>query len=78
MFKRFSSGGAFLANVEQFFNTAAPYANVNPATLAHIKATDGVLSVTFPITMTDGSTKIISAYRAQHSRHRTPVKGCFC
>lgn len=40
-----------------------------------MKATDSVLSVTFPIEREDGSFDIIKGYRAQHSRHRTPVKG---
>jgi len=43
--------------------------------LGHIKATDSILSVTFPIELPDGSVEIIEGYRAQHSRHRTPVKG---
>lgn len=48
---------------------------IDEATLAHMKATDSVLSVTFPIEREDGSFEIIRGYRAQHSRHRTPVKG---
>jgi glutamate dehydrogenase (NAD(P)+) len=65
----------FLASVEHYFNEAAKHANVSPATLAHIKSTDGVLSVTFPIQLPDGSSQVIQGYRAQHSRHKTPCKG---
>lgn len=48
---------------------------VDAATLAHIKACDSVLSVSFPIQRESGQVDVISAYRAQHSKHRTPVKG---
>lgn len=47
---------------------------VDEATLAHMKATDGTLSVSFPIEREDGSFEIIRGYRAQHSRHRMPCK----
>ena len=40
-----------------------------------MKAADAVLSVTYPIEREDGSFDIIRGYRAQHSRHRMPVKG---
>ncbi|RUS19934.1 hypothetical protein BC937DRAFT_86692 [Endogone sp. FLAS-F59071] len=48
---------------------AAKISNVTTGTLAHIKAVDSVLKVTFPIEVRSPS------YRAQHSRHRLPVKG---
>ncbi|KAI8920580.1 hypothetical protein BC831DRAFT_499109 [Entophlyctis helioformis] len=65
----------FLQSVEIFFARGAKHSSVRPETLEHIKRTDGILSVTFPIEMPDGSVEIIQGYRAQHSRHRTPVKG---
>ncbi|KAI8905629.1 hypothetical protein EDD86DRAFT_193808 [Gorgonomyces haynaldii] len=65
----------FLESVEIFFNKAAPHAGVREGTLSHIKATDSLLAVTFPIEKPDGTVEVIRAYRAQHSRHRTPVKG---
>ncbi|ORZ29896.1 glutamate dehydrogenase, NAD(P)+ [Catenaria anguillulae PL171] len=40
-----------------------------------MKATDSVLSVTFPIERENGTHEVIRGYRAQHSRHRAPVKG---
>ncbi|EGF84115.1 hypothetical protein BATDEDRAFT_34107 [Batrachochytrium dendrobatidis JAM81] len=65
----------FLQSVEIFFERAAKHSNVSKEALAHIKRTDGILSVTFPIELPDGTTEIVQGYRAQHSRHRTPVKG---
>eukprot|EP00158_Paraphelidium_tribonemae_P005763 Partr_v1_DN27513_c3_g3_i1_m30220 putative glutamate dehydrogenase len=65
----------FLQSVEMFFDKAAKMSTVDEATLAHMKAPDSVLSVTFPIEREDGSFDIIRGYRAQHSRHRMPVKG---
>ena len=65
----------FLQSVESFFQKAAPYAKVKPGTLAHMRATDSILAVTFPIQLPNGGSEVIYAYRAQHSRHRTPCKG---
>ncbi|KAL7748314.1 NADP-dependent glutamate dehydrogenase [Sorochytrium milnesiophthora] len=66
---------SFLRSVEMFFERAAKYADVHPRTLEHMKATDSVLSVTFPIELDQGRWEVIKGYRAQHSRHRMPVKG---
>ncbi|KAI7874102.1 glutamate dehydrogenase [Lichtheimia hyalospora FSU 10163] len=65
----------FLESVEMYYDRAAKLSNVSAGTLGHIRAVDSVLSVTFPIQMDDGSTEVIEGYRAQHSRHRLPVKG---
>jgi glutamate dehydrogenase (NAD(P)+) len=54
---------------------AAKASKIDEATLAHMRATDNVLSITFPIEREDGSFDIIRGYRAHHSKHRSPVKG---
>ncbi|KAJ1934242.1 NADP-dependent glutamate dehydrogenase, partial [Kickxella alabastrina] len=64
----------FLQAVGLFFDQAAKHSNASPDTLRHIKATDSVLSVTFPMEK-DGKTVMIRGYRSQHSRHRLPCKG---
>jgi glutamate dehydrogenase (NAD(P)+) len=65
----------FLESVEIYYDKAAKISKIDEATLSHMKATDSVLSVTFPIEREDGSFDIIKAYRAQHSKHKMPVKG---
>ena len=65
----------FLQSVEMFFDKAAAMSKIDEATLAHMKATDSVLGVTFPIEREDGSFDIIKGWRAQHSKHKMPVKG---
>ncbi|KAJ2863198.1 NADP-dependent glutamate dehydrogenase [Coemansia aciculifera] len=64
----------FLRAVEMFFDRAAKHSNASEETLKHIKSTDSVLSVTFPVEK-DGKTVMIRGYRSQHSRHRLPCKG---
>ncbi|KAJ1731175.1 NADP-dependent glutamate dehydrogenase [Coemansia biformis] len=64
----------FLKAVEMFFDRAAKYCDASPEVLKHIKSTDSVLSVTFPMEK-DGKTLMIRGYRSQHSRHRLPCKG---
>lgn len=65
----------FLQSVEEFSSRASKFANVSPHALSHIKATDAVLAVTFPIELHDGTSEVVRGWRAQHSRHRTPCKG---
>ncbi|KAI9292292.1 glutamate dehydrogenase [Neoconidiobolus thromboides FSU 785] len=65
----------FLGSVENFYDRAANVSGVAPKTLSQIKSTDAVLSVTFPIEVDDKKHVMIRGYRAQHSRHRLPVKG---
>ncbi|KAJ1927763.1 NADP-dependent glutamate dehydrogenase [Tieghemiomyces parasiticus] len=65
----------FLESVGMFFDRAAKVSNVHPKTLAHIRAVDCVLSVSFPIEIDENNYRIVHGYRAQHSRHRLPAKG---
>ena len=46
-----------------------------PGVLAAIKSCDSVLRMQISVKKADGDLKVISAYRAQHSHHRLPVKG---
>lgn len=53
----------FLESVEIYYDRAAKLSNVSAGTLAHIRAVDSVLSVTFPIQMDDGTTEVIEGKR---------------
>ncbi|KAJ3339074.1 glutamate dehydrogenase [Gonapodya sp. JEL0774] len=65
----------FFESVEIYFDRAAKVSKVAPATVAHIKAVDKILTTTFPIEKSDGTVEVITAYRAQHSTHTLPTKG---
>lgn len=65
----------FLKTVELFFEKASSISGIDEATLAHIRASDAILSCTFPIEKDDGSFEVVQGYRVQHSRHRAPTKG---
>lgn len=86
----------FLQSVEKYYDHAAGLSGVQSHTLAHLRAVDSVLRVTFPIEIENGKYEVIEGinlenltnriviyanfffflgYRAQHSRHRLPVKG---
>ncbi|KAI9355519.1 hypothetical protein BD770DRAFT_436007 [Pilaira anomala] len=65
----------FLQSVEKYYDHAANLSEVQTHTLAHLRAVDSVLRVTFPIEVENGKYEVIEGYRAQHSRHRLPVKG---
>ncbi|CAO3684658.1 unnamed protein product [Rhizopus stolonifer] len=65
----------FLQSVENYYDHAASLSDVQTHTLAHLRAVDSVLRVTFPIEVENGKYEVIEGYRAQHSRHRLPVKG---
>ncbi|KAJ2867722.1 NADP-dependent glutamate dehydrogenase [Coemansia erecta] len=64
----------FLQSVGMYFDRAAKHSGLSPEVLKHIKSTDAVLSVTFPVEK-NGKTVMIKGYRSQHSRHRLPCKG---
>ncbi|KAI8974643.1 hypothetical protein BDB01DRAFT_805877 [Pilobolus umbonatus] len=70
-----SAEPCFLECVEKYYDHAAKLSDVKPHQLAHIRAVDAILRVTFPLRKDNGEYEIIEAFRAEHSRHRLPVKG---
>lgn len=69
-----SDNGMFLRSVEHYFDSAARHTGLPEGLLAQIKACNAVYQIRFPVKI-DGQVRVIEAYRAQHSHHRSPTKG---
>eukprot|EP00127_Corallochytrium_limacisporum_P002953 Clim_evm42s143 gene=Clim_evmTU42s143 len=66
----------FLTCAQLFFDRAAAlHEEIPPGFMEHMKACDVVLRCSFPVKTDENTWKVITGYRAQHSRHRLPVKG---
>lgn len=65
----------FFRTVNQHFDRAAGYLDVQPGLLEQIKACNSVYHVTFPLRRDDGSVEVIHGWRAAHSLHKVPTKG---
>jgi glutamate dehydrogenase (NAD(P)+) len=67
-------GGTFLDSVSRYFDKAAALTDHHEGLLKQIKMCNSVYSFKFPIRTADGY-RTITAWRAQHSHHKLPVKG---
>jgi len=67
-------GQDFLASVSHYFDKAAALTEHPEGLLNQIKMCNSVYSFRFPIRTADGY-RTITAWRAQHSHHKLPVKG---
>ncbi|WP_154640175.1 Glu/Leu/Phe/Val dehydrogenase [Lewinella sp. W8] len=65
---------SFLDSVNRYFDAAAPFTDLPEGLLKQIKVCNSVYQVYFPVKI-NGEVKVIEAYRAQHSHHRSPTKG---
>ncbi len=65
---------SFLDSVNRYFDAAAAHTGLPEGLLKQIKICNSVYQVHFPVKI-DGEVKVIEAYRAQHSHHRSPTKG---
>jgi len=65
----------FFEQVNKNFDIAAIYTNHPIGLLKQIKICNGVYHMTFPLKRDDGSIEVINAWRAEHSQHKSPVKG---
>ena len=65
---------SFLADVRQAFDRAAKHTSHPVGLLEQIWNCNSVLHVSFPLARGDGY-EVIHAWRAEHSHHKTPVKG---
>lgn len=67
-------GQDFLASVSHYFDKAAALTQHPEGLLTQIKMCNSVYSFKFPIRKADGY-QTVTAWRAQHSHHKLPVKG---
>ena len=67
-------GQDFLASVSHYFDKAAALTDYPKGLLNQVKMCNSVYSFRFPIRKDDGY-QTITAWRAQHSHHKLPVKG---
>lgn len=70
-----STHTTFLESVDYFFNRASGLTNVNSGLMDIIRACNSVVEFQFPIRRDDGSSQVLTGYRAQHSTHILPTKG---
>lgn len=69
------SRAGFLDTVDHFFNRAAALTDIDPGLMAIIRACNSCVEFQFPLARDDGSTQVLTGYRAQHSTHILPTKG---
>jgi len=65
----------FSVQVNRNFDKAAAFTEHPAGLLKQIKICNSVYYMTFPLVRDDGSIEAIQAWRAEHSQHKTPVKG---
>ena len=65
----------FTTQVNRNFDKAAVYTKHPSGLLKQIKICNSVYHMTFPLKRDDGTIEAIRAWRAEHSQHKTPVKG---
>ncbi|MCH7772717.1 MAG: Glu/Leu/Phe/Val dehydrogenase, partial [Bacteroidetes bacterium] len=65
---------SFFGDVVSYFERAARYTKHPAGLLDQIKCCNSVYRMKFPVRLKEGI-KVITAYRAEHSQHKMPVKG---
>ncbi|MGE4054339.1 MAG: Glu/Leu/Phe/Val dehydrogenase [Vicinamibacterales bacterium] len=64
-----------LASVNRYFDKAAQFTTIPADLLAQVRVVNSVYRFQFPVRKRTGGITVVSAWRAQHSHHRLPVKG---
>jgi glutamate dehydrogenase (NAD(P)+) len=71
----FMSDYSFFDDVCSYVEKAAKYTDHPIGLIDQIKACNSVYKFNFPIRLSGGGYRVITAWRVQHSHHRLPVKG---
>ncbi len=66
---------SFFGDVSSYVDRAANYTDHPQGLIEQIKQCNSVYKFNFPIKLSGGGYKVITAWRVQHSHHRLPVKG---
>ena len=66
---------SFFDQVSIHLDRAAALTDYPPGLIEQIRICNSVYHMQFPLKRDDGRIEVISAWRAEHSHHRTPVKG---
>jgi len=66
---------SFLQMVRIYFDEASSHLDIPKFYLNLIKASKTAIRFSFPLIRDDGTIRMISAFRAQHSLHHLPTKG---
>jgi glutamate dehydrogenase (NAD(P)+) len=66
---------SFSAQVDRYFDKAAPFTGLEKGLLEQIRICNSVYHMQFPLLRDDGTIRVIQAWRAAHSSHRLPTKG---
>ncbi len=70
-----NKAGSFSGNVNQAFDRAAVFTRHPKGLLEQIRSCNTLCQFQFPLRRDDGNIEVISAWRAEHSHHKLPVKG---
>jgi len=69
------SNYSFFEDVVSFVDKAAAFTGHPKGLIEQIKQCNSIYKMFFPVKLSNGDYEVIEAYRAQHSHHKTPVKG---
>lgn len=70
-----SGNYSFFNDVLESVNYAASFTEYPRGLIEQIKQCNSIYKINFPIRLDTGEYEVIEAYRAEHSHHKTPVKG---
>ena len=69
------TGRTFEDGVNFYFDRAAAHCHYPGSLLNLIRACHAVYAFQFPVRGADGRIELVKGWRAEHSRHKLPVKG---